>query len=37
MGQQHVVEHLNVPQLLEEGDVALQLIAPVDDIIGAHW
>ena len=36
-GQQHVVEHLNVPQLLEEGDVALQLIAAVDDIINAHW
>ena len=36
MGQQHIVEHLDVPQLLEEGDVALQLIAAVDDIVGAH-
>ena len=36
MGQQHVVEHLDVPQLLEEGDVALQLIAAVDDIVDAH-
>jgi hypothetical protein len=33
MGQQRVVEQLNVSQLLEEGE----LIAPVDDIIDAHW